>query len=78
MLTISSDIEPAALQRLLVEDAQVVFEDTQCSIISSKGSLIGDSPYGYIDFLMPANSDAWDAAVLWSKSWVSFNPSYAS
>jgi hypothetical protein len=77
MLTVSSSIDSAALQLLLVEGSLVVFEDTQCNVTSQKGSLVGESPYGYVDFLMRDNSNACEALLLWSRSWASFSPSCA-
>jgi hypothetical protein len=77
MLTVSSNIDAAALQPLLVDGASILFEDSQCTVEAKSGSLIGDSPYGYVDFLMPASESALAPLLLWVKSWVSFSPSQA-
>lgn len=77
MLTVSSNINPAALQSLLADGSLVVFEDSCCTVSSENGSLIGDSPYGYVDFMMPANKNAYEALVMWAKSWTQFSPNVA-
>ena len=77
MLTVSSNIDPASLQQLLENNPLVVFEDTLCTVTSSKGRLVGDSPYGYVDFMMGTDKTACVALVLWAKSWIAVSPHYA-
>jgi hypothetical protein len=77
MLTVSSNIDAASLQQLLENNPMVVFEDTLCTVTAAKGSLVGDSPYGYIDFMMPTDKSAVEALVLWAKSWRAVSPNYA-
>jgi hypothetical protein len=77
MLIVSSSIDPKALKPLLAENSLVIFEDTLCAVSVENGNLVGDSPYGYVDFMMPASLNACESLILWAKSWESFNPSCA-
>lgn len=77
MITVSSNITPAALQSMMENGALVVFEDSCCTVSSENGNIIGDSPYGYVDFMMPDNRRAFEALVLWAKSWTQFSPNVA-
>lgn len=75
MLSVSSNIEKDALCALLVPGASIIFEDTQCTLELREGKLLGDSPYGYVDFLAKDEPSALTPLMLWIKSWVSFSPS---
>lgn len=77
MITVSSNIDPASLQSMMATGALVVFEDSCCTVSSENGNIIGDSPYGYVDFMMPANRSAFDALVMWAQSWTQFSPNVA-
>lgn len=77
MLIVSSNIASTDLFSKLQQYAGVVFEDTLCVVSLSDGNLIGDSPYGYIDFMMPISIEACDALVKWTKAWATFSPSVA-
>lgn len=77
MLIVSSNISSTDLFSKLNQHAGVVFEETSCTVSLSNGTLIGDSPYGYIDFMMPVSMEACEALVLWTKAWGSFSPSVA-
>jgi hypothetical protein len=77
MLIVSSSIDPKALYTLMSDGEIVFFEDTHCTVSLEKGTLVGDSPYGYVDFMMPDSVSACESLVLWVKSWASFSPSFA-
>jgi hypothetical protein len=77
MLTVSSTIDPATLQSLMANGALVVFEDSCCTVSLENGGIIGDSPYGYVDFMMPPNRSAFEALVMWARSWTQFSPNVA-
>jgi hypothetical protein len=77
MLIVSSNIASNDLFSKLQQHAGVVFEDTLCTVALSNGTLIGDSPYGYIDFMMPVSLHACEALVKWTKAWATFSPSVA-
>lgn len=74
MLFIPTSIKPADLEPLLVDGAHLVFEGAKCTAQIKQGQVIGDSPYGYIDYMGPADANA---LVLWARAWSSFNPSCA-
>jgi len=77
MHTVSSDIDSTTLKSLLSQSNSVLFEDSNCIVTANDGSIIGDSPYGYVDFMMPAGPTAFDALLMWTKSWTTFSPSCA-
>lgn len=73
MLIVSNRIDASALLALLTDGSEVVFAESQCVVQVNNGRVIGDSPYGYIDFMGPV-SDVMHL-VHWARSWTPLMPS---
>ena len=67
MLIVPSTIAPEKLLPLLKDGSEVCFAETECIVTVSNGRAIGETRYGYIDFV-GAVSEV-EPLVHWARSW---------